>query len=102
MLQRFHCLLFALRGRSFDFVFENDGGRGGVKQTRTDRCAKQLVDAQTCINRAVHELNAREYAKVPGRGHAPDDDYTLRCVIDALKDLSEAADVLLGKTGVRG
>src|SRR6185437_9280169 len=30
MLQRFDCLLFALRGRSSDFVFENHSGGGGV------------------------------------------------------------------------
>jgi hypothetical protein len=80
---------------------QQDGGGGGVKQTQTERCGQKLVDAQVAINRAVHELNIREYAKVPGRGRAPDDDYTLRCVIDALKDLSEAADVLQGKRGYR-
>jgi hypothetical protein len=32
MLEWFDCLLFALRGGSIDFVFENDGGGGGVMQ----------------------------------------------------------------------
>lgn len=70
-----------------------------MRQTRTDRCANQLVGAQVAINRAVFELNIREESNPPGRGRAPDDEYTLRCVIDALTDLANAADVLLGKKG---
>ncbi len=72
------------------------------RQMRTERCGRVLVDAQIAINRAVHELNIREESEVLGqRRRAPDDDYTLRCVIDAIKDLAEAADVLQGKRGVR-
>jgi len=72
-----------------------------MPDTRTDRCGQQLVNAQTAINRAVFELNIREESKPPGRGRAPDDDYTLRCVIQALGDLSAAADILFGKRGQR-
>ncbi|HEY1800047.1 MAG TPA: hypothetical protein VGG46_03850 [Terriglobales bacterium] len=72
-----------------------------MKQTRTDRCGQDLVNAQTAINRAVFELNIREESTPPGRGRSPDDDYTLRCVMDALKDLALAADLLLGKKGTR-
>lgn len=69
-----------------------------MRETRTDRCGPQLVNAQTVINRAVFELNIREESNPLGR-RAPDDDYTLRCVIQALGDLSAAADILLGKRG---
>lgn len=72
-----------------------------MPQTRTEGCAQNLVNAQTAVCRAVFELNSRENSKPPGRGRAPDDDYTLRCVIDAIVELSEAADFLLGKKGVR-
>jgi hypothetical protein len=60
-----------------------------------------LVGAQVAINRAVFELNIREESNPPGRGRAPDDDYTLRCVLEALADLSASAYVLLGKKGER-
>ena len=69
--------------------------------SRTERCAQKLVDAQVCINRAVFELNRRGNSKPAGRGGHPDDEYTLRCVISALADLSAAADVLQGKRGSR-
>jgi hypothetical protein len=71
-----------------------------MRETRTERCGQKLVDAQVMINRAVFELNRRE-TKPKGRGPAPDDDYTLRCVVSALLDLSQAADFLLGQKGVR-
>jgi hypothetical protein len=70
-------------------------------ETRTEKCGTNLISAQTEINRAVFELNRREMSKPPGRGPAPDDDYTLRCVISALAELAEAADFLLGQKGVR-
>lgn len=72
-----------------------------ARQTRTERCGQKLVDAQTSVNRAVFELNIRECSNPPGRGRAPDDAYTLRCVMTALADLAAAADVLLGQTGAR-
>lgn len=71
------------------------------RNTRTEQCGHQLVGAQTCINRAVFELNSRENSNPPGRGRAPDDDYTLNCVLNAMQDLAAAAKVLLGKRGAR-
>ena len=70
-----------------------------MRETRTERCGLYLVGAQVSINRAVFELNSRENSTPPGRGRAPDDDYTLNCVISAMADLSAAAKVLLGKKG---
>lgn len=72
-----------------------------MRPTRTDRCAQQLVDAQVSVNRAVFEVNRRELSNPPGRGRKPDDDYTLRCVLEAMEDLGAAAMVLLGKQGQR-
>ena len=71
------------------------------RETRTDRCAQQLVNAQVSINRAVFELNIREESDPPGHGRKPDDDYTLRCVLEAIEDLAQASVVLLGKLGKR-
>ena len=78
-----------------------------MRQTRTERCGQKLIDAQISINRAVFELNSRENSARPRlygagrRGPAPDDEYTLRCVVTAIADLGAAADVLLGRKGVR-
>lgn len=73
----------------------------GKRETRTERCGQDLVSAQTGVNRAVFELNSRENSTPPGRGRAPDDDYTLHCVIGAMADLAKAAEILLGKRGFR-
>ena len=67
------------------------------KQTRTERCANELISAQTLINRAVFELNIREESDPPGRGPAPNDEYTLQCVLEAARDLATAALTLIGK-----
>lgn len=72
-----------------------------MRDTRTDRCGGQLVNAQTAVNRAVFELNIRECSKPPGRGRAPNDEYTLHCVLDALAELSAAAKFLVGQKGSR-
>lgn len=72
-----------------------------MKPTRTDRSGNLLVSAQVAINRAVFELNIRQESNPPGRGRAPDDEYTLHCVIDAVRQLSQAAEILLGKSGAR-
>jgi hypothetical protein len=71
-----------------------------MKETRTDRCAGNLIGAQVSINRAVSELNSRENSE-RGRGPKPDDEYTLHCVVSALHELSQAAHILLGKRGAR-
>lgn len=71
-----------------------------MRQTRTERCAQQLVGAQVSVNRAVSELNIRE-SKAMGRGRAPDDEYTLHCVVTALEDLGRAAAILLSRKGAR-
>lgn len=71
------------------------------RETRTDRCAQDLVNAQVSINRAVFELNIREYYTRPRRSRTPDDRYTLHCVASAMADLAKAAQVLIGKDGAR-
>lgn len=70
-----------------------------MRETRTERCASELVGAQVAINRAVFELNIREESHPPGRGRAPRDEYTLRCVLDAIEDLAKAASFIQGQRG---
>jgi len=69
-----------------------------MRETRTERCGQDLVNAQVNIDRAVFELNAREFTgEGHGRGRKPKDEYTFRCVIEAMESLSNAAKVLLGR-----
>jgi len=63
--------------------------------TLTERCAYEIIGAQVSVDSAVFELTIRK-----GRGRAPRDEYTLRCVLDAMENLAKAASFLQGQRGV--
>jgi hypothetical protein len=69
------------------------------RETRTEHCGQQLVNAQVSVNRAVFELNRRETGSRPGRGPAPRDEHTLHCVLQAMEELAKAAAFLQGQRG---